>query len=446
MPVRLTDWHVKAIQKQIAGDTGGAMALWAKVLERNAHDAKALYFMALAYYQIHELERAIGYMRACLHEAPAHADGWFNLAKFLHHAGRPADALKHYIAALEHEPAKVEALTNAGSLFYQLGDEPAALECFRVALAQDTNNPDALYARSFVRLVAGDYARGWLEYEARWSCDPFKAEFGRTFMKSLPRWNGALAALPGRMLLHGEQGAGDLMLMLRYVPHLPADRIVLEVLPSLTSLCQTLFPDVEIVSRGAAIPNDVVTQCPTMSLPLLFGTEIETIPPPLPEVAIARVPISSPCLCGRLHVGLCWAGSKAYPYDADRSAPVHAFAPLFAIAGIHWVSLQVGDRENEYEFEDVRALTPFLASASVIRGLDMVVSVDTAVAHLAGLLGCPLHLITQSSPYWLWLLNRGESPWYPSARLWRRAADRPWAIVIEELCVALRASVQLHEP
>lgn len=436
----LTEWHWKAIRKQVAGDTGGAMQMWAKLLERNPHDAKALYFMALAFYSIREIEKAIAYMQACLHEAPDHSDAWFNLGKFLQDAGRPKEALEHYIAALEHEPTKVEALTNAGNLFMAFGDEDSALGCFHMALAQDSSRPEASYNRSFIKLLYGDLADGFREYEERWRCKAFIVDYERPFMRPIRRATLEDIEEPPtwRVLLHAEQGAGDALMMMRYLRRFRADTLVLEVHKPLVTLFAKLFPDSEVIERGTPIPRDVLAQCPMMSLPVLFGTTLETIP----DVHLAYTPAAPrPCECGMLHVGLCWAGSSIHPNDKDRSAPVHAFAQLLAVPGIHWTSLQVGEREEEYPGMTRPLLFSYLESARAVKGLDLVITVDTSIAHLAGVLEVPVWICVPSLPEWRWLLGRGDSPWYPSARLWRRSNGGAWDTILPALEHALRERV-----
>lgn len=441
----LTEWHWKAIRKQIAGDTAGAMQLWASLLERNPHDAKALYFMSLAFYSIRELEKAISYMRACLQEAPTHGDAWFNLGKFLQDAGRPHEALEHYIACLEHEPTKIEALTNVGNLFLAFGDEEGALGCFHMALAQDATRPEALYNRSFIKLLYGDYAGGWSDYEARWQCKAFAVDYERPFMRTIPRFHREhlAGAVDGRILLHAEQGAGDAIMVARYIEKFPLEQLVLEVHKPLVTLFSRMFPDCAVIERNEELPSGIALQLPMMSLPYIFETTLETIPPVrnASMVTPERVPW---CMCGLLHVGLCWAGSSIHPNDRDRSSPPLAFAPLLAIPGIHWTSLQVGEREEEYGRTLERPLLfSYLESARYIRALDLVVTVDTSIAHLTGLFDVPVWICVPSLPEWRWLRTRDDSPWYRSARLWRRKdGAAPWASMVERMVTGLRRLVR----
>lgn len=439
----LTEWHWKAMRKQVAGDTGGAMVLWARLLERNPHDAKALYFQALCYSSIRELPRAIAYMQACLAEVPTHADAWFNLGTFLRDSGREREALQHFIAALEHEPEKVEALTEAGKLFRTFGDESSALGCFHMALAQDTTRPEALYNRSFIRLLDGDYETGWAEYEARWKCAAYIADYHNPAMKSIPRWECVpdSAETEGKILLHGEQGAGDVLMMLRYVEFFAEERLVIEVPRAMVTLCALMYPKAAVIARGDALPDGIAWQCPMMSLPFAFRALLKTIPRPINPERLAHIPKALPCDCGLLHVGLCWAGADIHPNDRDRSAPPGTFTRLLHIDGIHWTSLQVGPRASEYPELPPQTLSSYLHTAALMRVLDIVVTVDTSVAHLAGVLGMPAYICTPSNPEWRWLLNRDTSPWYPSALLVRRDHGTAWDGVVEALAAHLRERV-----
>ncbi len=451
----VTEWHVKALRKQMAGDYGGALHLWSKILGRNPHDAKALYFIALSCYQVRQLDRAIAYMRAALQEEPTHADAWFNMGKFLQDAGRPREALDHYIAALEHEPGKIEALSNAGNLFMQLGDKGSALDCYHQVLAQDPTRPEALYNRSFIRLLHGDYIGGWADYEARWRCIAFTVDYERAFMRSIPMWYGE--ALDGRsILIHAEQGFGDAMMMMRYVPPFLAAGVdvTLEVHPALLSLTERLFPDVKVIPRGWVERLEHVPdfQVPMMSLPERLGTELHTIPHLAREITDRVTPSERRCTCDRLHVGLCWAGSSTHPNDADRSMPTMGLAPILAIPGVHFTSLQVGERADEYGHrgdDDTMSYPPlsdYLSTARVCAGLDLIIAVDTSVAHLGGMLGVPTWIAVPSLPEFRWMLERADTPWYPSVLLWRREPGGAWRTTMHRMGAALTALAGTPRP
>lgn len=441
----VTEWHAKALQRMLAGDVQGAIHGWSKILLKRPRDAKALYFIALCFYQVKDLVRAIEYMQACLKVEPTHADAWYNLGKFHQDRGDDETALMHYIAALEHRPRFVEALTNAGNLFLAMGDERSAEGCYHMALAENPTSPEAIYNRSFTKLLKGDLAGGWLDYEARWRCPAFVAEYGREFMRTIPLWDGS--PLEGRpILLHAEQGLGDAIQFLRYA-HWDGFHglATLEVHAPLVELCRASF-DMPVIARGDALP-DVELQCPLMSLPARFGTtSIERIPGSVPYLGTART-VAIPPSDG-LKVGLTWAGSATHPNDHDRSLhDLAALTPLFDVAGVEWYALQLGASASAIAHRLPRMwcldekLTDFAATAAAMQQLDLVITVDTAVAHLAGALGVKTWCMVPTMPEFRWMRGRDDSPWYPTMTLWRRRRSAAWIPMLREMAEHLRALV-----
>jgi hypothetical protein len=260
-----------------------------------------------------------------------------------------------------------------------------------------------------------------------------------------PLWLGD-APLEGKtILLRAEQGLGDTIQFARYVG-LVAERgarIILEVQPELVTLLQDLTGVSAVLPLGAALPR-FDCHCPLPSLPLAFGTALATIPATVPYLAAPAGPASVPLPEG-FRVGLTWAGNAQHLNDRNRSIPLARLAPLFDLDGIGFVALQKGLREGEAALlgrlpkvtDAARAMTDFAATASVVAELDLVITVDTSMAHLAGALGKEVWILLPVSPDFRWLLGRSDSPWYPTARLFRQSAPGDWDAVVAEVRGAL---------
>ncbi len=291
---------------------------------------------------------------------------------------------------------------------------------------------------------------GWPAYEARWRCKQTTPVPAFT----QPRWDGT--PLDGRtILLYGEQGMGDTIQFIRYVPRVKegGGRVLVQCQNALLHLLSRT-PGIDgLVGWGAAPPAFDVWM-PLMSLPALFGTTVETIPAELPYVSIEPALIAHwrrqlAALPG-FRVGIVWQGSPRHPWDRHRSAPLTAFAPLAEVPGVCLVSLQKGPGSNQLtdrpggfpvvslgDLQDTAG--PFTDTAAIIANLDLVVTIDSAVAHLAGALGAPVWLALQRSSDWRWPLDRSDSPWYPTARLFRQTTLGDWAPVFRAMADALPA-------
>jgi hypothetical protein len=301
---------------------------------------------------------------------------------------------------------------------------------------------------AMILLRSGRFRDGWREQEWRWQWKEFPSP-KRTFAQ--PRWHGE--ALEGRrILLHAEQGLGDAIQFMRYAPMvaaLDADTI-LEVHPELVRLAQTVPGVAHVIARGETLPQ-FDTHCPLLSLPLAFSTEFATIPANIPYFFPERL-TSIPPLTGeaKLRVGLVWAGDPKSPIDRKRSLPESALAPLFEVKDIAIYSLQRGPASEAaptMPFAGTLAQTgDFAATAEFVSTLDLVLTVDTAVAHLSGALGLPVWIMLPKVADWRWLEAREDSPWYPSARLFRQQAAGDWGQVIARIATELRRLAESPRP
>jgi hypothetical protein len=348
---------------------------------------------------------------------------------------------------LRLDPHYLDALGNLGRVLSTVDRFEEADASYSALLQLRPDQVEAHANRAMARLRAGRLAEGWEEFEWRW-----KTWYMGPRARDLPRslWNGE--ALGDRViLLHAEQGLGDTLQFCRYAPLVARGaRVILEVQPPLHRLLSRLPGIDQVLARGQELPPFDL-QCPLMSLPRAFGTTLESIPAETPyltadpaEVDTWRERIGA--LPG-LRVGLVWAGSqrKEEPelalVDARRSIALATLAPLARVPGVSFVSLQKGPPAAQAAHPPAgMMLTDFTAelhdmaaTAALIMTLDLVISVDTAVAHLAGGLGKPVWLLNRFDSCWRWLANRDDSPWYPTLRQFRQTTPGDWSSVVERV-------------
>ena len=375
---------------------------------------------------------------------PDFAGALSNRAVTLQALERLDEALASADRALAREPASIEALINRAGVLQELRRFDEALAAYDRAVALAPKNAAARANRALLLLLTGDFAQGWPAYEWR---------------RKLPGWDGRVFAEPAwsgediagqQLLLHAEQGFGDTIQFVRYAPLVAARgaQVTLAVQPPLVPLLAGLPGGAVIADRDPLPPFD--RHCPLMSLPRIFATTIDTIPGGVPYVAAPTERISAwaPRLPrDGLRVGLAWSGHPANTKNHERSIPFARLAPLLAVAGTRFVSLQKVVRAADAEafgpcdnIVDLSAdLHDFADTAAVIAQLDLVITVDTAVAHLAGAMGRPVWVLLSRTPDFRWLIDRDTSPWYPSARLFRKAGADTWDAVVARVAAELAA-------
>jgi tetratricopeptide (TPR) repeat protein len=369
--------------------------------------------------------------------------------------GQLSQALDSFACSAAMGGATAENLTNTGIVLKLVGRYREAAAYFGRALTCKPDDPSAKFALAFLHLTLGEFAEGWPLYEARFDV-PALGNPARHF--SAPRWNGPEPLAGKTLLVHAEQGLGDVIQFCRYLPLLAAQgvSIVFEVMPSLKPLMRTLPGAIRLVGRGEPLPR-VDYYCPLLSLPLALNTRLDTIPAQVPYLAaeperIAHWRQRLRTLPG-LRIGVAWQGNVAVEkliWARGRSIPLAVLEPLAQLAGVRLVSLQKGpgveqlrtvpfaERIVDLGAELDCGPDAFLDTAAVMAGLDLVISSDTAVAHLAGALGRPVWAVLAASPEWRWGLERSDSPWYPTMRLFRQTADRDWTVVVAAIVEALQ--------
>ena len=371
--------------------------------------------------------------------APAHAHARLALGNTLADLDDLAGAEREIRAAIAADPALPEAHASLGFVLTACGDTKGAIAACDDAIALDTDFARAYWNRSTAALLEGDFPRGFVDYEERRRDPLFAADFAGAHG---PEWDGGPLA-GRRLLVIAEQGLGDTIQFFRFLPLIKGGSVVLACAPALVPLLRGMAGGVEVVSRDAAPP---LHECFAfqMSLPRLLGTTVDTIPAPHgylktdPQRAVA----SPPRVAGRRRVGLVWAGNPDHHNDRRRSIPTAALAPLAGLEGIDWVNLQRGARGPELSLmhrlpAPGSRIMDFADTAALVETLDLVIAVDTAVAHLAGAMGKAVWILLAHAPDWRWMLNRDDTPWYASARLFRQDRAGDWDTVINRVAAAL---------
>lgn len=376
--------------------------------------------LALTLAELGRMEEAVGHLRRALDTNPAYTEGWYNLARVLERLGRADEAIRAYDAVLERTPDHVDSRWNCALL----------------------------------RLRRGELQEGWRLYEARFAND---ARHGHRMRFGERRWTGRESLAGRRILIWSERGYGDMLQFCRYAP-LVRDRgaeVTLETQPWLSSLLEGQFPGVRVIAQGDPVPP-FDYQCPLLSVPRAYGTELATIPA-APQYLKARPEAAAKWSrrlpAGRLRVGIFWQGNAKAEIGAahSRSWPLAALEPLTRQKEVQLVSLQVGPGAEQLDAVDFKdrivrlgdALKAgpdgFIETAAILANLDLLISCDTAIVHLAGALGVPVWVALLGDSEWRWLLGRADSPWYPTMRLFRQRAAGEWSPVVGEMCQALES-------
>ena len=306
------------------------------------------------------------------------------------------------------------------------------------------SGPEAEYERSHLQLLFGEMPQGWIHFESRLLV-PGRIKPPRNFKE--PRWNGE--PFPGgTLLVHYEQGFGDTLMFLRYLPLVKArgGRVILMVQPLLVDVAATCQGADCVVPDGLEVPPFDL-QVSLMSLPSVFRTGMATIPSEVPYLDVpsrvpnrARISEVLALLEQGTRIGIVWAGNPNHKQDAARSIPAEAFRPLGGLPNVFWHSFQL-DRSELPPLRNLVPMAPLLGSfadtAYALSGMDLVITVDTALAHLAGAMGIPTLLLLPFHPDFRWMLHREDSPWYPTLKIYRQPSPGDWASVVQRVLMDL---------
>jgi len=403
-----------------------------------------------ALYRQGQLDDAIAAYRQCLALDPAFPHARYNLGVALGDAAQYAEAMEHLQAVLATEPERAEAYNSLGYLAGRQRQPHQAVAYYERAIALNPHYAQAHFNLGMTLLQLGDYPRGFAEYEWRWQTGQFTP-----FRCPHPRWDGR--PIPDHtLLIHTEQGAGDAIQFARYLP-LAAQRcgkLLLVCREELMPLFATLPGIAELRTAGTITVAEFDTYLPLLSLPQVCGTTRTTIPAEVPYVDVAALrrrkdPMTLPLLApsAQPRVGVVWAGSPTYQHDRQRSCALRDFVAVLQTPGIAFYSLQKGDQSQELmqlpPHIHIQDLAPSLHdygdTALCMDQLDLVITVDTSVAHLAGALGKPVWVLLSAVPDWRWGFAGETTPWYPTMRLFRQPQPGDWAAVMQRVAQALGA-------
>jgi Tfp pilus assembly protein PilF len=400
--------------------------------------------LGLALRKLSHLESTTECFKRALVLKPASGEALNNLADVLQARDQEVAAFVGFERALAVMPGSAGVHSNLGGAYRDAGRLGEAGESFARALALDPSHAGANFSRGTLALLQGDFATGWAGYEWRSRADGFNPSANY----AASQWQGEDIA--GRSIyVHSEQGLGDVLQFVRYIPALAArcDRVVLRVPEALRRTVAELASHATIISGNEPVPRCDV-HSPLLSLPQAFKTDAPSIPTPGPYLHAEEGPrekwramLASP---HALRIGLIWAAGARSSTSSRRSIDLASLAPMLADKRVRWVSLQLPPQSGDVAalpadtFLDLSALQPNMAeTAAIIMELDLVITVDTSIAHLAGALGRPVWVMLPHVPDWRWQLERSDSPWYESMRLFRQAETGDW----ESVATALRAAL-----
>ncbi len=395
-------------------------------------------------YERGELETARGHFEHALALAPDSIQARYNLGVVYRDLELSERAWVEFIEVIARDGRMAGAYNNLAVLEERLGLLAAAETHYRKAIALKEAFPDAQFNLGMLLLRLGQYMEGFARCEWRWQTSrftPLKAPH--------PRWDGS--RLRGTLLVHSEQGAGDAIQFARFLPMAAerCDRLLFACTENLFPLFRSIPGVAEIRGPGTFRNSELHAYIPLMSLPHVLGTTLETVPSRVPylqpeprSVDLGPSPVPNP----RLKVGLVWAGSPTHINDRHRSCSLRDFAPLFELTDVAFYSLQAGPRAAEAREPAIRPgivtdlserQGDFADTAAVIEQLDLTISVDTSVLHLAGALGRPVWGMISARSDWRWMIGRDDSPWYPTLRLFRQSRLDDWREVFSSAADAL---------
>ena len=394
--------------------------------------AEAAFLRGTALSALGDPESAVAALQEAVIRDPANGAAWLNLGNACADLDRLEEAELHCRTAIRLAPDLAEAHASLGFVLTSRGHPGAAVAACEAAIALRPEFAQAHWNQAVAALLAGDFALGFNQYEWRKRHDRYRRDF---IDLPGPRWDGSDPA-ERTILIHAEQGLGDTIQFARYLP-LMGGHVVLACERSLIPLLSQLS-GVVVVPKDATLPR---YDCwiDQMSLPRVFGTRLDTIPA---ANGYLRAAAWRGDLPDAPKIGLAWSGNPAHSNDRRRSMPAQALQCILAVPGVSFVNLQVGPKAAEIGLPDLSAqLTDYAETAALIAALDLLITVDTSVAHVAGALGKPAWVMLPYAPDWRWLLGRDDSPWYTSLRLFRQPAPGDWhsvtaAVAAELACLA----------
>jgi FKBP-type peptidyl-prolyl cis-trans isomerase 2 len=433
------EFYKKGIEMQDKGEIDEAISYYRKAIDQNPNHAGAYYNLGVAFQGKGLIDQAILYYEIAIGFNQEFTEAHHNLGVAFNEKGKFDEALICFQRVLQLKPDHARAYYNLGNALVARGQFNEAMQCYRKAIEINPGDADAQWSLGLINLRFGNFEEGWKGYEWRWELKDVMPK--RDF--SQPLWDGY--DINGRtILLQAEQGFGDTFHFIRYAP-LVAERgakVVVECQEELVSLLRNTEGVSQVIAHGEQLP-DFDFHCPLLSLPFVFRTRLDTIPAKIPYVNADPELIRNwrdriESNKSEINIGLVWAGSPKLKFGHSRSCPIETFSALAQHNDITFYGLQKGEAEEQAKNppEGIRLVNlseqvhDFSDTAAIIENLDLVISVDTASAHLAGALGKPVWVLLPFVPDWRWMKDREDSPWYPTMRLFRQPAPGDWTSVI----------------
>ncbi|MEQ1826869.1 MAG: tetratricopeptide repeat-containing glycosyltransferase family protein [Pirellula sp.] len=447
-PTDAASWCKLGLACTNRGDSQGAIHAFSRSLDMEPENLEAIYCLGLSFLWTQQVDVAVRYLEKAAEMAPTNAAVQCELGVAYARLKNLDLAIAQYQKSILLDPKYANAYCNLGVAFYRMRKLDQACHCYEQALRLQPDFAEARCNMGVARLTMGEWALGWPDYEFRLYVN------GKTQQAfSQPLWDGS--PLDGRtILLHPEQGIGDTLQFLRYVPlvKMRGGKVLFVASPRLAPLvlsCQGI--DEVVDAKGPSPSFDV--HAPLLSLPGIFGTLPSNVPNHVPYLFCdtVRSSVWNSVLGGGCKVGIVWHGSTNEKSLSIRNVPLREFEPLFRLSQVKFFSLQKHEGAEQLQqfsgYENVINLGPlmdeagiaFLDTAAIMKCLDLVISIDSAPAHLAGALGVPVWTVLNFNADWRWLLHRSDTPWYPTMRLFRQPAPGEWRSVFEnianELCL-----------
>jgi tetratricopeptide (TPR) repeat protein len=438
-PYNAADLRNRAIVLRKLHRPAEALASYQKLLALRPEDGDALAKAALLLNELGRRDEALAVVDHAVRVSPDNPDILNSRVIVLDNLGRYEEALRDIGRILRIQPSHIDAINNTGMLAARLGRFEEALRHYDRSLAIKPDQAQASYNRSLVRLCLGDWTRGFEEFESRWRTAPLQ---GTRLLSTAPLWLGRENLQGKTLLLYHEQGYGDTLQAIRYIPQLAkrGTRVLLAVPQALYRLAQTVPGVTHVIAHCAELPHhDFHT--PLMSLPLALGTTPDRVPAPIPYLRPdpARVAQWDARLGPRtrLRIGIVWGGRRYAPINYPRDVPLEAVRTLLDLDA-QFIGLQkdlaAEDRALLAQLPELlslgETLEDFADAAALVANLDLVIAADTAIAHLAGALGQPIWLMNRYASCWRWLRAGQDSPWYPTLRQFRQPSVGDWSSVI----------------
>jgi tetratricopeptide (TPR) repeat protein len=438
---------------QEKGNIEEAVTYYQKTLKLNSQFVDAYYNLGSIFQRTGRLDEAVFYYEKTFQANPRHAMAYNNMGSILQQKGRVDEAIVLYQKSLQYNPGLLSAYNNLGLAFQEKGMFEEAIKCHRKALSLNQEHAIVHFNLGVLLLMHGELEKGWEEYEWRKRMHGYRA---RSFTQ--PLWDGG--DIEGRTILlyseTGYEGFGDVIQFIRYAPLISerGAKVIVECRNEIRTLLENVKGVEQVATNNGHLPAFDL-HCPFMSLPFVFRTTLESIPSTTPYITVGRQLVRKweeriQDNRSKFNIGLVWAGDLRHPRVQYRSCSIEAFQPLSELDGITLFSLQKGDAakaakgpaEGMKIIDYTEAVSDFADAAACMENLDLIISVDTAAAHLAGAIGKPVWTLLPFVPEWRWLLDREDSPWYPTMRIFRQPSPGDWKSVITHVADEIKRTIR----